>query len=78
MVVLVQETHQNNSQNLKLSGFVRANHIPHAHHGIVTFVGTRFRLQTLDAQWKIAQHNGLALKSTILKLSTFTIPQLLN
>ena len=38
MVVRVQETHQNNPQNLKLSGFVRANHIPHAHHGIVTFV----------------------------------------
>ena len=38
MVVLVQETHQNNPQNLKLSDFVRANHIPHAHHGIVTFV----------------------------------------
>ena len=31
MVVLVQETHQNNPQNLKLSGFVQANHIPHAH-----------------------------------------------
>ena len=39
MVALVQETHQNDPQNLKLSGFVRANHIPHAHHGIVTFVG---------------------------------------
>ena len=38
MVVLVQETHQNNPQNLKLCGFVLANHIPHAHHGIVTFV----------------------------------------
>ena len=38
MAVLVQVTHENNPQNLKLSGFVRAKHIPHAHHGIVTFV----------------------------------------
>ena len=40
--------------------------------------GTRSRLEILDAQWKIAQHNTLALKSTILKLSTSTISQLLN
>ena len=65
MVMLVQETHQNNPQNLKLSGFVRANHIPHAHHGIVTFVrnsisftNTGCSVENSPTQWTSIEINN--------------------
>ena len=38
MVVLVQETHQTNSDKLKLYGFTLADFIPSAKHGIATFI----------------------------------------
>ena len=65
MVVLVQEIHQNNPQNLKLSGFVRANHIPYAHHRIVTFVrnsisftNTGCSAENNPTQWTIIKINN--------------------
>ena len=65
MVVLLQEIHQNNPQNLKLSGFVRVNHIPHAHHGIVTFVrnsisftNTGCSVENSPTQWTSIEINN--------------------
>ena len=37
-VVLIQETHQTMTDQLKLYGFTLAGHIPREHHGIATFV----------------------------------------
>ena len=68
MVVLVQETHQNNPQNLKLSGFVRANHMPHAHHEIVTFVrnsisftNTGCSAENSPTQWNSIEINNIQI-----------------
>ena len=36
--VLVQETHQTNSDKLKLYGYTLADFVPSAHHGIATFI----------------------------------------
>ena len=66
MVVLVQETHQTDSDKLKLYGYTLADFIPSAHHGIATFIRNSVPFLHVGSsgedeptQWSIIEINNI-------------------
>ena len=66
MVVLVQETHQTDSDKLKLYGYTLADFIPSAHHGIATFIRNSVPFVHVGSsgedeptQWSIIEINNI-------------------
>jgi len=69
-VVLVQETHQTMTDQLKLYGFTLAGHIPSEHHGIATFVRSSILFSLVGYsnagepnQWITITINGICISN---------------